>query len=157
MFNVGETVYTVDTMLDKEGNPVKRFVCTHQVAGIHINYSSIVYEFIDNNQIFRVNANKVAGSFDEMISMVESFESNTRVCRRCGAIFKTGEGFEIEGLNLCLDCLSDVKEKLSEDSAEPETGKCECSCKNEKCDCEKCECDSEEVVESGDEVAEKSR
>jgi hypothetical protein len=92
-----------------------------------------------------------------MIGAIESSEGDMKVCRRCGAIFKAGEGFEIRGLNLCLDCLGVVKEKLSEDSAEPETGKCECDCKNEKCDCEKCECDSEKVVVSDDEAIEEEK
>lgn len=157
MFNVGEMVYTVDTMLDKEGKPVKYFVGAHQIAGIHIDQSGIVYEFITNNQISKVNANQVAGSFDEIISAIESSEGNMKVCRRCGAIFKAGEGFEIQRLNLCLDCLGAVKEKLSEDSAEPETGKCECDCKNEKCDCGNCECDSEKVVVSDDEAIEEDK
>ena len=156
MFNVGETIYTVDTMLDKEGKPIKNFVGAHRVAGVHIDQSGVVYEFIGNNQIFKINANQVAGSFDEIISMVESSGSDMMVCRRCGAIFKTGEGFEIPGLNLCLDCLGVVKEKLSADSAEPETGRCECDRKNEKCDCEECECDSEKVVVSDDEAVEES-
>lgn len=157
MFNVGETIYTVDTVLDKEGKLVKHFIGVHQVASVHIDQSGIVYEIVADNQIFKINANQVAGSFSEMISAVESSEGDMRVCRRCGAIFKTGEGFEIKGLNLCSDCLGAVKEKLSEDSAEPETGRCECSCKNEKCDCEKCECDSEEVVISDDEAIEEEK
>lgn len=157
MFNVGETVYTVDTMLDKEGKPVKYFVGAHQIAGIHIDQSGTVYEFITNNQILKVNANQVAGSFDEIISAIESSEDGMRVCRRCGVIFKAGEGFEIEGLNLCLDCLGVVKEKLSADSAEPETCRNECDCKNEKCDCGNCECSSEETVENNDEFVEESK
>ena len=157
MFNVGETIYTVDTMLNKDGKPIKHFVGVHQVAGAHIDQSGTVYEFAANNQIFKVNANQVTGSFDEMIGAIESSEGDMKVCRRCGAIFKSGEGFEIQGLNLCLDCLGVVKEKLSEDSAEPETGRCECDCKNEKCDCEKCECDSEKVVVSDDEAVEEEK
>lgn len=157
MFNVGETVYTVDTILDKEGKPMKYFVGAHQVAGVHIDQSGMVYEFITDNQIFKINANQVFGSLDETIYAIESSNGDMKVCRRCGAIFKTGEGFEIPGLNLCLDCLRVVKEKLSEDSAEPETGKCECDCKNEKCDCEKCECDSEKVVVSDDEAVEEDK
>ena len=65
MFNVGETIYTADTMLDKEGNPVRHFVGVHRVAGVHIDQSGIVYEFVANNQVFKINANQVAGSFDE--------------------------------------------------------------------------------------------
>lgn len=157
MFNVGETIYTVDTMLDKDGKPVRHFVGAHRVAGVHIDQSGIVYEFVANNQVFKINADQVVGSFDEMIWAVESSDGDMRVCRRCGAIFKSGEGFEIQGLNLCTDCLEVVKEKLSADSAEPETGRCECDRKNEKCDCEKCEYDSEEIVGTGDEVAEESK
>lgn len=157
MFNVGETIYTIDTMIDKENKPIKHFVGAHQVVGIHIDQSGTVYEFIVNNQIFKVNANQVMGSFDEMISAVESSEDGMKVCRRCGAIFKSGEGFEIQGLNLCADCLEVVKEKLSVDSAEPEVGRCECDCKNEKCDCEKCECDNEKVVVSDDEAVEEDK
>lgn len=157
MFNVGEMIYTVDTMLDKDGNPIKNFVGSHQVAGVHIDQSGVVYDFVGNNQIFKINANQVAGSFDEIVSVVESLESDMRVCRRCGVVFRTGEGFEIQGLNLCLDCLGAVKEKLSEDSAEPETERCECDCKNEKCDCEECDCDSEKVVVSDDEVVEEGK
>lgn len=157
MFNVGETIYTIDTMLNKEGKPAKRFVGAHQIAGIYIDQSGIVYEFVANNQIFKINANQVAGSFNEMISAIESSEGGMRVCHRCGVIFKTGEGFEIKGLNLCLGCLGDVKEKLSEDSAEPETERCECSCKNGKCDCEECECDNEKVVVSDDEATEEEK
>lgn len=143
MFNVGEVIYTVDTMIDKDGNPVKNFIGVHRVAGIHIDQSGIVYEFTANNQIFKVNESQVAGSFDKMIFMVESSGDDMKVCRRCGVIFNTGNGFEVEGLSLCFDCLGVVKEKLSKDSAEPENEVCECNCKNEKCDCEKCECDSE--------------
>lgn len=157
MFNVGETIYTVDTMLDKEGNPVKHFVGAHKVAVVHIDQSGVVYEFIADNQIFKANANQVTGSFDEMITVLESSEGDMRVCRRCGVIFKAGEGFEIPGLNLCLGCLGAVKEKLSEDSTEPETDRCECDRKNRKCDCEECECESEESVESDDEVVEVSK
>lgn len=157
MFNVGEVIYTIDTMLDKEGKPVKHFVGAHQVVGIHIDQSSTVYEFIANNQIFKVNANQVVGSFDEMISAVESAEGDMKVCRRCGAIFKAGEGFEIEGLNLCLDCRKVVKEKLSEDSAEPENETCECGCKEGECKCENCECDNEKVVVSDDEAIEEDK
>ena len=157
MFNVGETIYTADTMLDKEGNPVRHFVGVHRVAGVHIDQSGIVYEFVVNNQVFKINADQVAGSFDEIISAIESSESGMKVCRRCGAIFKSGEGFEIQGLNLCSDCLEVVKEKLSADSAEPETERCECDCKNEKCDCEECECDSEKVVVSDDEAIEEEK
>lgn len=154
MFNVGETIYTVDTVLDKEGKPVRHFVGAHRVVGVHIDQSGVVYEFIFDNQIFKINANQVAGSFDEVISAVESSGGDMKVCRRCGAIFKSGEGFEISGLNLCLDCLEVVKEKLSGDSAEPENERCECDRKNEKCDCEECECDSEKVDVSEDEAAE---
>lgn len=157
MFNVGETIYTIDTMIDKENKPIKHFVGAHQVVGIHIDQSGTVYEFIVNNQIFKVNANQVMGSFDEMISAVESSEDGMKVCRRCGAIFKSGEGFEIQGLNLCADCLEVVKEKLSADSAEPEAGRCECDRKNEKCDCEECECDSGKVAVSEDEPVEEDK
>ena len=147
MFNVGEIIYTVDTMLNKEGKPIKYFVGVHQVAGVHVDQSGTIYEFVANNQILKASADQVAKSFDEMVYTIESSEGDMKVCRRCGAIFKAGEGFEISGLNLCSDCLEAVKEKLSEDSADPETGKCECDCGNEKCNCEKCECDGEEVVE----------
>ena len=157
MFNVGEVIYMIDTILDKEGKPVKYFVCARQVAGVHIDQTGTVYEFVSDNQIFKVNANQVAGSFDEMISAIESSKGDMRVCRRCGVIFKTGEGFEISGLNLCLGCLKAVKEKLSEDDKESEPDKCECSCKNEKCDCEECECDSEKVVVSDDEAVEEDK
>jgi hypothetical protein len=157
MFNVGEAIYTVDAMLDKEGKPVKHFVGAHQVAGIHIDQSGTVYEFIRDNQILKVNANQVAGSFDEIIGAIESSNGDMKVCRRCGAIFKTGEGFEIPGLNLCSYCLGVVKEKLSEDNKESEPDKCECSCKNEKCDCEECKCDNEKVVVSDDEAIEEEK
>lgn len=157
MFNVGETVYTVDTMIDKEGKPIKHFVGVHQIAGIHIDQSGIVYEFVIDNKIVKINANQLTGSFDEMISAIESAEDGMKVCRRCGAIFKSGEGFEIQRLNLCLDCLEVVKEKLFADSAEPENERCECDCKNEKCDCEECECDSEEIVGTGDEAVEEEK
>ena len=92
-----------------------------------------------------------------MSAMVESSESDMRVCRRCGVIFKTGEGYEEKGFNLCADCIGVIKEKLSEDSAEPETDKCECDCKNEKCDCEECKCDNEKVVVSDEEAVEEDK
>jgi hypothetical protein len=76
-----------------------------------------------------------------------------KVCRRCGANFKSGEGFEIPGLNLCLGCLEVVKEKLSADSAEPETGRRECGCDEVECDCEECECDSGEKATCSDDEA----
>ena len=108
----------------------------------------VIYTVKDGESIeYSVGENQAFIGFDDMVAEVESSNGDMKVCRRCGANFKSGEGFEIEGLDLCLDCLGAVKEKLSEDSAEPETGKCECDCKNEKCDCEKCECDSEEVAE----------
>lgn len=157
MFNVGETIYTIDTMLDREGKPVGHFVGAHQIAGIHIDQSGTVYEFAVDNRIFKVDANQVAGSLDEMISMVESLDGGMRVCRRCGAIFKAGEGFEIPGLNLCLGCLKVVKESILDTDKESEPDKCECGCKNEKCDCEKCECDSEKVVVSDDEAVEEDK
>ena len=46
---------------------------------------------------------------------------------------------------------------LSADSAEPEVGRYEWDCKNEKCDCEECECDSEKVVVSDDEAIEEEK
>lgn len=150
MFNIGEAIWTISTVFDKDDRPIKHFVSAHQVAGIHIDRSGTVYEFIADNQIFKVNANQAAGSFDEMIEAIESSKGGMRVCRRCGAIFNAGEGFEIQGLNLCPDCIEVVKEKLSEDSAEPENSRCECNCENGKCDHEKCECDSENAVLSGE-------
>jgi hypothetical protein len=122
MFNVGEVIYVVDTILDKEGKPVKHFVGAHQVAGVHIDQSGTVYEFIANNKIFKVDANQVAGSFDEAIYAIESSNGDMKVCRRCGAIFKAGEGFEIPGLHLCSECRKVVEEELSKDGK----GKCEC-------------------------------
>lgn len=144
MFNVGETIYTVDAMLDKDGKPVRHFVGVHQVASVHVDQSGTVYEFVANNQIFKINADQATGSFDEMIFMVESSGDDMKVCRRCGLIFKAEEGFEVPGLNLCASCIEVVKEKLSKDSAGPETGKCECGCKDGECDCEKCECETPE-------------
>ena len=108
----------------------------------------VIYTVKDGESIeYSVGENQAFIGFDDMVAEVESSNGDMKVCRRCGANFKSGEGFEIEGLDLCLDCLMVVREKLSADSAEPETGRCECDCKNEKCDCEKCECDSEEVAE----------
>lgn len=157
MFNVGESVYIVNTALDNNGNPVSHFVNTHIIAGVHIDQSGIVYDFISDNKIHKLKEEYIFGSFDEIVNNIETNNKDLRVCRRCGAIFNAGEGFEISGLNLCLGCLGAVKEKLSEDNKESEPDKCECSCKNEKCDCKECECESEEVVEGDNEAVEESK
>ena len=149
---IGSTVYCV---ISRNINGVEEYkIEPLEVVGLHLSKDNVVYELLCDEEILKRNVNQVANSFGEAITMVESSEGGMKVCYRCSKIFNAGEGFEIPGLHLCDECVKVVKNKLSEDSAEPEIGKCECSCKNEKCDCERCECDSEKVVVSDEEAIE---
>ena len=140
MFNVNDVIFTVDTFVDKEGNPVQHAVGAHRIAGVHADTNGVSYEFVAGNQIFKVSEKKVARCFDYMVYMVESSEGDMKVCRRCGAIFKAGDGFEMEGLKLCLKCAESVRSALSEKYS------CDCECK--ECDCEKADSKEENTVEA---------
>lgn len=114
MVNVGEFVFTVDSNLDKEGNPVESYIGMHEVARISIEKGKTEYEFVVGGNIFKVDANQCARSFEEMSAMITKNNQGKKICRRCGRIYDEGVGLSIEALDLCEGCTADVKEKLKE-------------------------------------------